>query len=200
MKTYLLLTLAMLLAMSACENRNKRKDNGKTAVPKEVLKHNCATCVKNKISWDAEDIVAVAFLGYYDDIASMKESKAYSDMICNHLVEDAPVVGQEGEEYYLVIPRDSNAVVSVNAYTKEMFLKDEDPTSGKLLYQGSGTPFFLRCNFRNAMPNTNMTIKDSKGNVLKYSVQVDLLKNELVPIGTVLKGVGAVKDITEKIR
>lgn len=199
MKHYLPLSLAILLVMLlSCHRQNKQNDNNVTTPSEPVSKHNCTACMNNKINWEADDVVAVAFMGYYDDIESLKASRMYSKMVCKHLVKDVPIVGLKGEEYYLVIPRDSSAVVTVNAYTKDMFLKAENPSSGELLYQGPGHPFFLRCNFRDAMPNTNMTIKDSHGNVFNYSVQVDLLKGDLIPIGTVLKGVGAVKDITEK--
>ncbi len=75
---------------------------------------------------------------------------------------------KDGHEFYLVIPYDSNASVIV----KEMKFDDATATlvEGDDLYHidNDGTPFLLKCNVSEIMPDVKVIVTDSQGNTLEW--------------------------------
>ncbi len=154
--------------------------------------------VGTSIGWEETDMVAVAFAGYFKDSEALKASPEYAKYVEKYQVADVPVVETEGDEWYLFIPRDPNASVTVNVYTFEMFEKGLDPASGEILYKSEGNPFWLKCNLSDALGNTNVTIAGSDGKVLKYTPSIDLRDGTLSYPGVVASDSGSILDITEQ--
>ena len=75
---------------------------------------------------------------------------------------------KDGQEFYFVIPYDSNATVVV----KEMKMDDATATlvEGDEIYhsENDGEPFLLKCNVSEIMPDVKVIVTDSQGNTLEW--------------------------------
>jgi hypothetical protein len=188
MKSYLNTALIGLLAATSLMMCNCKNNNAKAA-PEPAA---ADTVKPAKITWGEGDMLAVAFIGYYTDVNSFKTSPAYKKCCARYRLNNPPMVTAGGQEVYLVIPRDTKSTVKVGGYTFDMFTNGDDPSSGKVLYTGSGQPFFLMCNVSDYMPNVNIHITTPAGDALDYNPQIDLNGGNLTTPGT-----GGVNDITE---
>ena len=71
-----------------------------------------------------------------------------------------------GNELYLIIPRDSEAQVVVNAYD------DNGRMLGRIYSSYSGAPFLLRCNRSEVMTDQMIKIVDNAGEYEEFSVYI----------------------------
>lgn len=117
------------------------------------------------IEWQENDQVAVAFLGYYDTFGMLKESADYQ-RLCREYPELSEfskfTVDTYGQEVYLIIPRDKEALVTVREYTSEMALNGTDYRDGKeLYYVEEGKPLLVHCNVSDAYSDISVhTVAD----------------------------------------
>lgn len=154
--------MALLSFLASCGNGN----SGKNGASSNKLQD---------IEWSETDIAAMAFLGYNTNYEAFKESnsfKIYSD-ICP--VSEIQHIETDGNVWFLVIPRDTAAIVTVYEYTEEMFIMGANAENGNILYKDeTGKPFLLKCNISDAMPNTSVTITDANGGKLEFSPQIGM--------------------------
>ncbi|MGI6718531.1 MAG: hypothetical protein ACOX4D_05245 [Bacteroidales bacterium] len=156
------------------------------------------SCNNNKasssfVNWDEPDMVAIAFLGYHQDTSNerfVQTYKYYQDTY--KLPKDIDFVELEGDEYYLVIPRDRNTKIEVREYSFDIFCEGLDEDSGDLLKEfDDGEPFIIKCNVSDAISNVIFIIENNEGEKVTYSPTISLRDGSLVVLGT-----GEVKDIT----
>lgn len=146
------------------------------------------------IQWATDDVVAIAFLGYYDSYGMLKESPEYSTL-CKQYPALAGVKGFDvetgGQQTYLIIPRDRAATVAVNEYTFDMFMSN-DESSARVLYRNEdGRPILVSCNKADDLPDIHVYVTAGASHS-DFQPRIDLTTGELVLMG------GSVKDITHK--
>lgn len=137
----------------------------------------------------SENICAVAMMGY--------ATRELSDFLKEEAVGYFPVVAavspgcwvqSEGDEVYLIVPRDPNASVAVNEWLMS-------PTSstgpyegevGKVLYRSdAGDPVIVRGNISEVSPNLQICIVEEGGDSIAYIPFCSLMDGTLdVPPGS----------------
>ena len=124
---------------------------------------------------DADDLLAVAYLGFGTDFASyMAGSDTYGRYLKEYpFLADIPRerwLNAGGYELYALVPADSSCTVSVCSYIVDE-TNDYHGAAGDLLWQiGEGDPFLLLCNVSEIMPNVIVLVEDENGEIiLEYS-------------------------------
>ena len=139
--------LFLTIILTAC-------GGGSSSKSKSVLE------ISDGIGWRDNDICAVVFVGYGKDFASISQTGDYVKY-CERfpsLRKTAKFAAEaEGDEVYYIIPRFSDATVTVNEY-KTDFEDNMKETIGKKLYEGEATPLLIRCNLSDLHPNTTITV------------------------------------------
>ena len=119
MKRYFLFWLAALLLPAFVACQDGRKASG-------------------EIGWQDGELVAVAFLGYYDSVGSFETAPSYARLTQTFpQIVEATVANGDGRELYLVVPRDPKATLVVQEIGGE---------GGELCRSGEGRPVLLYCN------------------------------------------------------
>lgn len=67
------------------------------------------------IAWSDEDIAAVAFLGTYQKEDALRSSRLFDRFSQSYGLADIPSVKTSGDEWYLVIPRHTDAEIKVSS-------------------------------------------------------------------------------------
>ena len=69
-----------------------------------------------QIKWEDDNLLAVAFLGYYDSFGAFENSPSYVSLTkaFPQIVEAKQVLAGIGRELYLVVPRDPMATLAVD--------------------------------------------------------------------------------------
>ncbi|MBQ1435497.1 MAG: DUF3298 domain-containing protein [Clostridia bacterium] len=151
--------------------------------------------IQRQVLFDEGFMCGVVFLGYVDRAANdIEQYRGYysSLFIESGYAEDFEfllsvpkerfVCVPDGEELYLVIPRDENAEVRVN----EWYIDEENDFTGEpgdVLYESqSGTPFLLKCNKSDIMPDALVTVYDSGGETLEWNPSISLMDGHVVTV------------------
>lgn len=124
---------------------------------------------QTEIVWQDGEVMAVAFLGYYDSFGSFEASPSYPRLskAFPQIVEAAQVVCGLGREIYLVVPRDPMATLAVNEAgeyvtdaNREVFYRLEE-----------GKPVLLLNNWYET--NSQLVCTDHEGRSVTYSPAID---------------------------
>ena len=121
------------------------------------------------IAWQDGDVVAVAFLGYYDSFGDFEHSPSYPRLVkaFPQIVEAAQVEAGLGREIYLVVPRDPAATLAVNQAgasvtdaDREVFYRSEE-----------GKPVLVYNNWYET--NSQIVCTDNEGRSVSFSPALD---------------------------
>ena len=121
------------------------------------------------IQWKDGEVMAVAFLGYYDSFADFELSPSYAPLTRTfpQIVEAAQVDCGIGREIFLVIPRDPMATVAVNEYGE--YITDENRS---VFYRSEeGRPVLLLNNWYE--DNSQVVCTDNAGHTVVYVPGID---------------------------
>lgn len=139
------------------------------------------------IDWQDGEVMAVAFLGYYDSFAAFEASPSYVPLTRTfpQIVEATRVEGGLGREIYLVVPRDPLATLAINEEGE--YITDDNR---RVYYRSEeGTPVLLFNNWYK--PDTQLICTDNAGHTVSYIPQLDRRSGTLkTPSG------GSVRDIS----
>ncbi len=139
------------------------------------------------IDWQEGDVVAVAFLGYYDSFAALEAAPSYVRLTRTfpQMVGATKVDTGLGREVFLVIPQDPQATLSVNRDGPEV--SDDDR---EVLYRSeTGDPVLVFCNF--FRENCQVVCVDNAGRSVTFSPWLDKTSGKVrLPRG------GGVKDVS----
>lgn len=122
-----------------------------------------------KINWQEGEVMAVAFLGYYDSFAEFEASPSYIPLTETfpQIVGASQVLCGIGRELYLVVPRDPMATLAVNEAgeyvtdaNREVFYRSEE-----------GKPVLLLNNWYEHNSQVNCT--DNDGHSATYYPGID---------------------------
>ncbi|MBR2742143.1 MAG: DUF3298 and DUF4163 domain-containing protein [Clostridia bacterium] len=144
--------------------------------------------MQRQVLLDEDYPCGVVFIGYVDRAANdLDEYREYYNTIFEgsgyaedfDFLTSVPanrfVCVEQGEELYLVIPRDENASVTVSAW----YIGEENDYQGEakeILYKSEdGAPFLLKCNVSEIMPDTLITVVDGAGEILEWSPAISLM-------------------------
>ena len=146
-KSFIVLLLA-ILCLTACGKGSGSKAGS------NVLS------VSDGVEWRDKDICAVVFVGFGKDFASISNTGDYAKFrdrfpslrkMAKFTTETA------GDEVFYIIPRFSDATVTINEY--KIDLEDNmKETTGKKIYDGAAAPLLIRCNLSDLHPNTTVTV------------------------------------------
>lgn len=121
-----------------------------------------------------QDICAVAFLGYGDDIAGFlnkdsdyrKTAKMYP--FINEISPDNYIECDEGQEIYCIVPSGDNYSMSINEWVRDETNGYYGET-GNVLYRNEyAEPIILRCNSSDVVADTQVIIVDNNGNSIEF--------------------------------
>lgn len=147
-----LLMMACVLCLCACGNQ---EESSKPA--------------SNNVKWEENTSYAVGFLGYGDE-AKEKVAVALERYLPDSSVDSIQRVETEGDEWYLIIPRE--ATTEVNVF--ELEFETEPKRGDKIAELEKGKPFILRCNVSDIMPNQVIEFKNGSKE-LSYSPSISLM-------------------------
>ena len=122
-------------------------------------KSNSQNEVSDGIKWSEKDVCAVIFLGYGQNFSALAESnqfKAFCTQYPSLQKMTKCTVETEGDEFYYIIPRYSNATVTLHEYRFD--IENMEELVGKALYKGGAEPLLVRCNLSDIHPNTSVSI------------------------------------------
>ena len=111
------------------------------------------------IEWKEGGLCAVLFLGYGNFFATILQTNDFKEF-CKRFPAlqkaTAFTAETEGDEVYYIIPRHSDATVTVHEYKFDIEAMKE--SIGKELYRGGSEPILIRCNLSDMHPNTSVTV------------------------------------------
>ena len=135
-----------------------------------------------QIAAERGDICATAFLGYVNTtdlnayIAQLEDAKTYP-FLTEIPQEQIILHPNGGVELYCIIPTDPKASLSVNDW---VYGEDFVGKAGDVLYRSeSGEPILIQGNLSDAMPDIDVEIVDSAGEVLSYQPSLSLYDGSL---------------------
>jgi len=108
----------------------------------------------NEIKWEDGNLMAVAFLGYYDSFGTFETSPSYVSLTKTfpQIVEAEQVVAGLGRELYLVVPRDPMATLAVDSEgeyvtddNREVFYRSEEGKPVLVLNNWHGENSLVSC-------------------------------------------------------
>ena len=152
MKKIIILGLAALLlpALVACGGGQPQKAAG-------------------QIKWEDGNLLAVAFLGYYDSFGAFENSPSYVSLTQTfpQIVEAQQVLAGIGRELYLVIPRDPMATLAVDEDGE--YVTDDDR---RVFYRSEeGRPVLVLNNWYEE--NSLVVCTDNQGRSTLYTPGID---------------------------
>ena len=121
------------------------------------------------IDWQDNDVVAVAFLGYYDSFAALEAAPSYVRLTKNfpQIVGATKVDTGLGREIYLVMPHDPMSTLSVNLDGPG--IRDDER---EVLYRSeTGAPVLVFCNF--FRENAQVVCVDNSGHAVSFNPRLD---------------------------
>ena len=137
--------------------------------------------ISDGVEWRQNDICAIVFVGYGKDFASISQTDdfmKYSERFPSLRKTTKFDAETEGDEVYFIIPRYSNATVTVNEYNID--LEDNmNETIGRKLYEGESTSLLIRCNLSDLHPNTTVTVTGSGKSITFNPVSIFRERNDL---------------------
>lgn len=151
MKKTIILGLAALLlpALVACGSGQQKGDG--------------------QIKWEDDNLLAVAFLGYYDSFGAFENSPSYVSLTqaFPQIVEAKQVLAGIGRELYLVVPRDPMATLAVDEDGE--YVTDDNR---RVFYRSEeGTPVLLLNNWYEE--NSLVVCTDNEGRSTLYTPGID---------------------------
>lgn len=185
--------LAMLSALGACSDSVNTKvsdsDNVSTAVSNtsNTVSSSDAewnpTVMQRQILLDEGAMCGVVYLGYgslsvYDHnftddrqyFIDLINESGYADSFefLLSMPDDYWVETPGGQDLYLIIPYDEQAHVEVNCLVMNEDNNFEGESGENLYTKDSGAPFLLKCNYSDILPECEVLITDSNGEVLNW--------------------------------
>ena len=121
------------------------------------------------IAWQDGDVVAVAFLGYYDSFGDFEHSPSYPRLVkaFPQIVEATQVEAGLGREIYLVVPRDPAATLAVNQAGASVTDADR-----QVFYRSEeGKPVLVYNNWSET--NSLVVCTDNEGRSVSFSPALD---------------------------
>ncbi len=169
---------------SAAESTSSATATSQTpdSEPEELPEAWDPAVIQRQVMFDEGYMCGVVFVGGVDHGASIEDCRqlfynsAYAEEF--EFITDIPdsnvIDTGNAYELYLIIPQDTEASVAVN----EWLLTEENDfagESGEVYYRSdNGSPFLLKCNFSDIMPNTVINIVDSNGNDMSWCPSLSL--------------------------
>lgn len=144
------------------------------------------------IAWSDEDIAAVAFLGTYQKEDALRSSRLFDRFSQSYGLADIPSVKTSGDEWYLVIPRHTDAEIKVSSAE---IGEDGSLKVSSQLCDRDGKPFLLKCNVSDLHGNTIIHITDKDGRTLDYTPSLSLENGSLALADNVLNITGKLKPV-----
>ena len=148
--------------------------------------------ISDGVEWRQNDICAVVFVGYGKDFASVSQIDNYAtyNQRFPSLRKTKKFAAEtEGDEIYYIIPRYSDATVTINEY--KIDLEDNmKEIIGKKLYDGEAAPLLIRCNISDLHPNTTVTVTGGGKSVTFNPVSAFGERNDVQFISTDNESVG----------
>lgn len=140
-----------------------------------------------EIGWQDGEVMAVAFLGYYDSFEAFESAPSYPRLATAfpQIVEAAKVECGLGREIYLAVPRDPMATLAVNEAGEYV----TDANKRVFYRQEEGRPVLLLNNWYET--NSELVCTDNAGRSVTYCPAVDSRSGALK-----LPADGAVRDIS----
>jgi hypothetical protein len=123
----------------------------------------------DQIKWQDDNLLAVAFLGYYDSFGAFENSPSYVSLTkaFPQIVEAAQVVAGIGRELYLVVPRDPMATLAVDEDGE--YVTDDDR---RVFYRSEeGRPVLGLNNWYEE--NSLVVCTDNQGRTTLYTPGID---------------------------
>lgn len=159
----ILCSIFMILTLSACE---KEEENTALKTFREGFNER----------------VAVAFFGYYSyDLSHLDELFNSFDAYATFpfLESEIEIVDTEGDELYLIVPKDPKASISV--YENNMNIDTGEMSKGELLYKSptnNGQPILVHANVSDIYSNVIVEVSDDKGS-FEFSPSISLMDGKL---------------------
>ena len=123
----------------------------------------------DQIKWQDDNLLAVAFLGYYDSFGAFENSPSYVSLTkaFPQIVEAAQVEAGIGRELYLVVPRDPMATLAVDEDGE--YVTDDNR---RVFYRSeAGKPVLLLNNWYEE--NSLVVCTDNQGRTTLYTPGID---------------------------
>ena len=123
------------------------------------------------IDWQEGEMMAVAFLGYYDSFGAFEASPSFIPLTqaFPQIVEAKRVDCGIGREIYLVVPRDAMATLAVDEDGE--YITDENR---EVYYRSEeGTPVLIYNNWWQGEPSSLVVCTDSEGRTTMYNPQIN---------------------------
>ena len=137
--------------------------------------------ISDGVEWRSSDICAMVFVGYGADFAAVSQTesfKMYGERIPSLKKTAKFAAMTEGDEVFYIIPRYSDATVTLSEYRIDIE-NDGKEIIGKKLYDGEATPILFRCNMSDLHPNTTITVTGNGKSVTFNPVSVFGERNDV---------------------
>ena len=116
--------------------------------------------ISDGVEWRSNDICAMVFVGYGADFTAISQTdnfKTYGERFPSLKKVSKFAAVTNGDEVFYIIPRYSDATVTLSEYSIDLE-NDGKEITGKKLYEGEATPLLIRCNLSDLHPNTTVTV------------------------------------------
>lgn len=195
------LVLAMLAALTACSDgatgtvshsdspsdlssntssvqgaASSSDDWNPTVMQRQILLDEGVMCGVVNLSYDSASVYDHTFADDHDYFVKLLQESSYADSFdfLLSVPDDHWVETPGGQELYLVIPYDEKARVEVNYLVFDEETNYEGQTGETLYSQSNGAPFLLKCNYSDILPECEVIITDSNGEVLNWRPFISL--------------------------
>ena len=183
---------SLLVALGLCACGNQPSTNPTATADTTTAKEQSSdvpaetkeeAAMKWKIEWKDSSFVAVSYIGYEKTIDEIKASEPFKNLALRlpqlNKIDEIAVKAQ-GEELYLIVPRDKDAKVTVYEYTFEMATKEKPEKSGKVYYKSeTGSPFIVKGNISDICPNMQIELTSRNGESYTFSPSLSLENGKL---------------------
>ena len=128
------------------------------------------------VTWNSDDLCAVSYLGYAESLGDEELNRnleAYAqeyDLLAD--LSSAAMVEVPGYEVYYLVPRDENTTITIY----DFFVDGEtgEESIGDVLYESTGTPILLLCNFSDLFSNCSITVTAASGETITFAPRISL--------------------------
>ena len=151
-KRQIVLFLLAALALTAC--------GGGSSTAGTSNKSQAVHEISDNINWEENDIGAIVFIGYGKDFPTISQTDHYEvfrKRFPSLRKTTRFTVETEGDEVFYIIPRFSDATITVKDYVLDLDDGVKEVID-KTLYEGKSTPLLIRCNLSDLHPNITVTI------------------------------------------
>jgi len=177
-KIILIMALICTVFLCGCADSTKPVENVKTA-EQDVAENNLSPSQKSlaefrKVISEKNALCGVAFLGTTpDDFGELseylKEQSYYDDFLFLDDLTEEDFVSEEGQELYVVIPRDESITVTVSQYVIDLSEDYWEGVGEELLKSEDGKPVLVRGNISDIMSNLHITVvQDGSEQMVEY--------------------------------